>query len=109
LQFTLIRDSCDIRILTISVFHWVKLHVGIDNTDISSMMKIYPNPTKGKLCIESEIMERVEVFDVTGKFVYETVVSSDVLDVDLSGFRKGVYFVRIITEKGIVVERIVLL
>jgi Secretion system C-terminal sorting domain len=69
---------------------------------------VFPNPTKGKITVECEGMEKVEVLDVAGKVVYEIAVLGDVLEIDLSVYSKGVYFVRVMTQNGVGVERIVL-
>jgi hypothetical protein len=83
-------------------------NVGVD--EISNMVDVgvYPNPTTGKITIECEGMERVEVVDITGKLVYEIPVSNDVLEIDISAFSKGVYFVKVFSAEGVAVERVVL-
>ena len=53
-------------------------------------------------------MQRVEVVDITGKVVYEQLLSNDVYDIDISAFSKGVYFVKVFTADAVAVERIVL-
>jgi len=82
--------------------------VGVKELTNSIVINLYPNPTKGKITIACENMERVEVLDITGKLVYEIAVSSNVLDIDISSFTKGVYFVKVSTADGVAVERIVL-
>jgi Secretion system C-terminal sorting domain len=86
--------------------------VGIGENENISLVHIYPNPTTGKITIECEGMERVEVLDVAGKLIYEIASSlsprNDVVEIDLSGFSKGVYFVRVSSEDGVAVERVVL-
>jgi Secretion system C-terminal sorting domain/FG-GAP repeat len=84
------------------------IYIGIKEQDNNVSLFIYPNPTTGKITIECENMERVEVVDITGKLVYEQLVLNDVLDIDISGFSKGVYFVKVSTADGVGVERIVL-
>jgi Secretion system C-terminal sorting domain/FG-GAP repeat len=82
--------------------------LGINDNVAGSAIVVYPNPTKGNITIECEGMERVEFIDVAGNLVYELLVSSDVLDIDISAFSSGVYFVRVMTEDGVGVERIIL-
>ena len=71
--------------------------------------EVYPNPTTGKFSIEnSELrMENVEVYDVYGKLVMAVKVGDNRAELDLSGNASGVYFTRIITDKGVVIKRIV--
>ena len=78
--------------------------VGIENFELSTI-KIYPNPTTGQLIIDSEKMriENVEILDVFGKNVQmspETVIN-------ISHLPAGVYFVKIQTEAGEVVKKVV--
>jgi hypothetical protein len=83
-------------------------NIGIQKNGFDDTLSIYPNPTKGKITIECESIERIEVLDITGKVVYEDLVSNDVLDIDISAFSKGIYFVKVTTADGFAVERIVL-
>ena len=75
-------------------------------------MSVYPNPTNGKITIECEEMESLEIVDVAGKLVYEIASSlpprNDVVEIDISGFSKGIYFVRVTTNDGVGIKRIVL-
>jgi endoglycosylceramidase len=84
----------------------------ISEQKTQTTFSLYPNPTKGKISIEYEGMERIEVLDITGKLIYEIASSlsprNDVVEIDISGFSKGVYFVKVSSEDGIAVERIVL-
>ena len=82
--------------------------VGIGNYELGQT-DIYPNPTTGKFRIEnSELrIENVEVYDVYGKLVTTVKVGGNNVELDLSGNASGVYFTRIITEKGVATRRIV--
>jgi Secretion system C-terminal sorting domain/FG-GAP repeat len=83
--------------------------VGIYDDGISSVIAIYPNPTGGLITVECEEMESLEILDITGKVVCENAaLYKGILNIDISAFSKGVYFVRVRTEDGVAVERIVL-
>jgi hypothetical protein len=82
--------------------------IGINELDKTILVDVYPNPTTGKITIECEKMQRVEVLDITGKQVYALDISSDVLDIDISDFSKGVYFLSVRSKDGVAVQRIVL-
>jgi phosphatidylserine/phosphatidylglycerophosphate/cardiolipin synthase-like enzyme len=69
---------------------------------------VYPNPTKEKISIACNNMESVKIFDVTGKLMYERVVSTDIVDIDISTFSKGIIFVKVFSADAVAVERIVL-
>jgi hypothetical protein len=80
-------------------------------------LKVYPNPTKGKINIEMRITESnsnvLRVVDMQGKLVFEksfnkpsAFLTSE--EVDLSSFPKGIYLVQLSTEKGIQQSKILL-
>ena len=70
---------------------------------------IYPNPTTGQFTIEnSELrIENVEVYDVYGKLIKTVKVEDYKAIVDLTANASGIYFARIITDKGMVTKQIV--
>lgn len=74
----------------------------------SPAIVIYPNPTTGKLTIEGENIENIEILNVKGQRIKEFTVNSSQFTIDLSKEAKGIYFVKVRTEKVIAVERIVL-
>jgi sialate O-acetylesterase len=64
----------------------------IDFDSSATILKVYPNPTKGILNIEKELEpKKIEVFDLTGKVVFK---SKFVNKIDLSTVPKGVYLVK---------------
>ena len=84
--------------------------VRINNVGIIEEIKIYPNPIEEKLQITSYKLqvERIEIFDVYGSNVYlSTRPPVNSFIIDISYFTTGIYFVRIITESGIITKRIV--
>lgn len=64
----------------------------LDFDQKSTTLNVYPNPSKGILNIKKEQdPKKIEVFDLTGKAVYQDKFTSKI---DLSFLTKGVYFVR---------------
>ena len=80
---------------------------GID--DMNASFGIYPNPVDDILYIETEVAtEAIMVYDVLGRLQdYKSISQQEVIMVDVSGLNAGVYFVKIITENGKVVRRVV--
>ena len=71
---------------------------------------IYPNPVNDRLHIETEAeIEEISIFDVFGRaIVAESQSHKDTkTSVDLSDLKSGIYFVKIYTEKGNIVKRII--
>ena len=74
-----------------------------------SSVQIYPNPVNDRLYIEAETeIEEVMVYDIYGRHqVTETASHRGDLSIDLSDLKSGIYFVKINTEKGNIVKRII--
>lgn len=64
-------------------------------------IQVSPNPTKGLVRIVSENpMRRVSVTDIQGRTLLNRAVNDFSTTTDLSGFRSGVYFVRVTDQEG---------
>ena len=79
-------------------------YLGIENieqTNIST--KLYPNPTEGKSRLEIEGLNSeadVFVYDMIGRVIkkHQISIGENELDIDLSGYAKGIYSIRIVNE-----------
>ena len=84
-------------------------NVGINSPTLPEI-KVYPNPTTGELRIENGELrvKEVEIFDVVGKKVYTNhlITTSSNHLINISHLQAGVYFVRIQTEAGEVVRKV---
>ncbi|MCK4663705.1 MAG: T9SS type A sorting domain-containing protein [Bacteroidales bacterium] len=86
--------------------------VGINEHIIDKKISVYPNPTTGIIKIKTKNLpagqagiQTIEVTDITGKIIS---ILKDKTEIDLSKEPKGIYFVKVITNNGIAVEKIVL-
>jgi len=77
--------------------------LGVDNY-IAEPVSVYPNPTSGLLVIETNSLQHVKVYDIRG-ILLET---SDNNEIDLSQYSRGVYLIKIITDKGTTVKKVIL-
>ena len=82
---------------------------GINDYTLDNSVTVYPNPTTGLIQIENGEwrMENVEVYDAYGKLLNTMNVNDHTVNIDLSGYAKGTYFVRVTTERGVVTKRVV--
>lgn len=71
---------------------------GNENNDIS----IFPNPTSGIICIDTEETQTVRIYNAEGKQVY----SGKDCEIDLSKFPNGVYIIKVITEGEVITKKI---
>ena len=70
--------------------------------------KLYPNPTNGQITIALEGMQKVVVYNTLGQAILSKEGSSDVLQLDLSGFENGLYWIKVMAQNGAAVRSFVL-
>lgn len=68
---------------------------------------VYPNPTTSNVTIQAKGMNHISVLNTLGQMVYDTNVSSDLQVLDMSQYGAGVYMVRVTTDNGVGVQRVV--
>ena len=83
--------------------------VDINDYTLDNAVTVYPNPTTGIVQImNSELrIKNLEVYDVYGKLLNVMSVNDHNAALDLTGYAKGTYFVRVATDKGVVTKRVV--
>jgi len=72
----------------------------IGENSIENSISIYPNPVKEKLFINSEIaeIEKIDIYNSIGKLIYTEKNKAKNIELDVSKYPVGVYFVRINTQ-----------
>lgn len=90
--------------------------IGVDENNFSQYLSVYPNPTSGDLNIKYVSGQKdplfVKIINQTGQSLvekqidqhnglYEQVIS-------MKGFADGVYYMQLMTEKGVITKKIVL-
>ncbi len=84
--------------------------VGIHENIALSPYHVFPNPSNGKFTIEALNFENasIKIFNVVGAEIYQSSTSNQITVIDLSNQPKGIYFVKINTEKSSFTKRIVI-
>ncbi|MGV3696180.1 T9SS type A sorting domain-containing protein [Flavobacterium sp.] len=76
--------------------------------EFDNTVKIYPNPTTSIIHVDSEFeITSIELYDIQGRILETHLENESKSTLDLSTKPKGIYFVKIKTEKGSKVEKIV--
>lgn len=71
-------------------------------------VNIYPNPTDDFIKINSNnVIKEINIFSIDGRMVYSNHVNQCEAIIDATGFNKGTYIVRMISDRDVVVKRIV--
>ena len=75
---------------------------------LNKQIAVYPNPVKNKLIISTSndiVIKKVSVYDVLGKKVIETTDNQK--QINISGLAKGLLLVKIETNDGMIVKKII--
>lgn len=87
-----------------TVYLNVQVTTGIDDVASLNDIKIYPNPTNGKVTIVADKVLNVDVLDIVGRKV-TTFDNTDTIDISM--LSEGSYILRITTSHGVAVRKIV--
>ena len=84
------------------------LRVGVTQYDEQYDLTIYPNPTSGILHIESGTnIGRLHLYNAFGQKIKSRLVNGAKGSLDLSDLATGTYFIRVETDKGVVVKKVI--
>jgi uncharacterized repeat protein (TIGR01451 family) len=74
--------------------------LGIDDEEFNTLT-VYPNPMKDKLLISNNsIINTLEITSISGKQMYTKTIDSTSIEVDVSEFASGIYFLKIQSENN---------
>ncbi len=85
----------------------IKITVGI--REIENSFSIYPNPANESLTMQFTIpVKSVKILNDMGAVVYSNtkVGQNGILKVNVSSFEPGIYFVQVMTDKGIATKKV---
>jgi Secretion system C-terminal sorting domain len=85
-------------------------YASLSNTivELDDSFTLYPNPSQSIVNIKSaHTIESVELYDVQGRILEKRFENSDTVIIDLSNRDNGIYFLKITSEKGSKVEKVV--
>lgn len=66
---------------------------------------IFPNPSSGILNIENQNIQAIQIYNIAGQKIKELAPQTQI---DLSEISKGIYFLKLISDKGVLVNKIIL-
>lgn len=85
----------------------VSAPVGVEDALFAQSVNVYPNPNNGSFSVSFDLPKaldlRVEVYAVTGQKLVDrelNAVRALIEDVDISDYAKGMYFLKITSDKG---------
>ncbi len=82
---------------------------GVDE-NTNNTFNVYPNPTTGKFIIKLNDNNRgiteISITNILGQEIYRTKTNLQFVDIDLEGFNKGIYLVKITSDNKQSVKKI---
>ena len=85
--------------------------LSIDNFDINTQLLVSPNPTLGKLSINGVAINTVEVYNALGQHIlqYKNPTQNSKFTMNLEGYSKGVYLLKINSDFGVGIKKVILM
>lgn len=71
------------------------------NENSQPAMRIYPNPTKDAVYIVNANSGEASITSITGNEIIKQTVNGNNAKIDVSSLEKGLYFIKVISEKGV--------
>jgi hypothetical protein len=84
-------------------------NVGVVESLVDNDVQLFPNPVKDQFHVDSKTMIRqMEIVAPNGMMIENRKIDDFAIDCRLEGYSKGVYFIRLITDEGVITQKIVL-
>jgi len=90
---------------TDTICQTISFAVGIDKFDRQKEVTLLPNPTSAFISILNTNYQEIKIFDVTGKQV--KAVTTNEKNIDVRDLKKGIYFVKVKSNKNIYVLKFI--
>ncbi len=78
---------------------------GVNSSIFDNEIEIFPNPTNGKINIKSETVKHVEITNELGESIMNLKGTNEI---NLKNFPKGIYIIKVLTDKAVQVNKIIL-
>ncbi|MFA5782363.1 MAG: T9SS type A sorting domain-containing protein, partial [Bacteroidales bacterium] len=95
-------NGCSATSDTISV-----VVTGLSDLSDNKNIYIYPNPATDNITIESPQQAVIEISNIQGQLIKTIAANGNKTSVDISGFARGMYFVKIQTKDSVGVWKVV--
>jgi aminopeptidase N len=91
--------------------HPADIRLSVEDETFENSISIFPNPTKHQLtitAIQGVFIEKYDIIDASGKQIRNSQTkNSNRVDIDITDFNLGVFYIRIKTNQSIVVKTFV--
>jgi hypothetical protein len=83
---------------------------GINTFTPTKNWKIYPNPASDKLTFTLQELKsdcKIEIFDITGKIIYQKTIQEETTEITTKNFAPGIYFLKINQDNVLHTQKII--
>jgi uncharacterized repeat protein (TIGR01451 family) len=78
------------------------------DVEVDASISVYPNPTRGNVNIScNNNIKSVQLYDIQGRLLQTNLIDKNETTIDISNQSNGIYFLKIISDKGMGVKKIV--
>lgn len=83
--------------------------VGFEQIAGKNSIRIYPNPVQNSLHLDLNLItaKQIQIYDMNGRLVRELFNISSHTQIDVTSLQKGLYFMQISTENGILIKKFI--
>lgn len=104
---TLLRSGSYCGNIFVARYKFPVINVGMNEFDDNNAINIFPNPANNTVTISFPHKSEIEILNIEGQVIKSFITSDTTATIDVSGFARGLYFVKMKTEKGIAVRKFV--
>lgn len=87
------------------------LYNSLTNNTLKQEFQIYPNPSSGLICIKyqkNNDVYKLELVNLTGEIVYSDILNGNYKEIDISFLEKGIYFIKVESQKNTFIDKVVI-
>jgi len=96
-------------------FFTITTNLGVNDNELDKLVSLYPNPSQGSfhinlsddLTVENNNFN-INVYDITGRRIYNKALTNNNQEVQLSKAQKGVYLVEVSNGKNKMVKKLII-
>jgi len=79
------------------------VNTALEDVTMSNLYQVYPNPTTSSIFVNGLDIQEIEIFNVAGTSVLKTTLQN----INLNTLPKGVYMLKINSEKGAIMKKFI--
>ena len=88
--------------------NWLLNGHAVTEESIKNDITIYINIESGTLTVNSSFQNsEIEILNIEGQLIKRRTVDQNPTTIDISGFARGMYFVKVKSDRGVVVKKMI--